>query len=115
MAVVAVSLDRIGRKNVFIGTLVIYSVATALCGLAPDLTTLLLFRFFVGVGLGGQLPVAVSLMSEYLPSAVRGRFIVLLESFWGLGWLVAALIAYFVIPDFGWRMAFLLLLYMICS
>lgn len=100
--------DRIGRKNVFIGTLVIYSVATALCGLAPDLTTLLLFRFFVGVGLGGQLPVAVSLMSEYLPSAVRGRFIVLLESFWGLGWLVAALIAYFVIPDFGWRMAFLL-------
>ena len=100
--------DRIGRKNVFIGTLVIYSVATALCGLAPDLTALLVCRFVVGIGLGGQLPVAVSLMSEYLPSAVRGRFIVLLESFWGLGWLVAALIAYFVIPDFGWRMAFLL-------
>ena len=100
--------DRIGRKNVFIGTLVIYSVATALCGLAPDLTALLVCRFVVGIGLGGQLPVAVSLMSEYLPSAVRGRFIVLLESFWGLGWLVSALIAYFVIPDFGWRMAFLL-------
>lgn len=100
--------DRIGRKKVFIGTLIIYSAATALCGVATNLTALLVFRLVVGIGLGGQLPVAVSLMSEYLPSAVRGRFIVLLESFWGLGWLVAAIMAYFVIPTFGWQVAFLL-------
>lgn len=100
--------DRIGRKKVFIGTLIIYSAATALCGMATNLTALLVFRLVVGIGLGGQLPVAVSLMSEYLPSAVRGRFIVLLESFWGLGWLVAAVMAYFVIPTFGWQVAFLL-------
>lgn len=100
--------DLIGRKKVFIATLLIYSVATGLCAFASDLTMLLIFRFIVGIGLGGQLPVAVSLMSEYLPAQVRGRFIVLLESFWGLGWLVAALIAYFFIPTFGWKMAFLI-------
>ena len=100
--------DRIGRRTVFAITLVIYSIATALCAFAPNLTWLLVFRFIVGLGLGGQLPVAVTLVSEYIPAQVRGRFIVLLESFWGLGWLLAALISYFVIPKFGWHIAFLI-------
>ena len=100
--------DRIGRRTVFAMTLVIYSVATALCAFAPNLMWLLIFRFIVGLGLGGQLPVAVTLVSEYIPAHVRGRFIVLLESFWGLGWLVAALVSYFVIPSYGWHIAFLI-------
>jgi putative MFS transporter len=100
--------DRFGRKNIFAGTLVIYSVATGLCGLAWNFESLLVFRFLVGFGLGGQLPVAVTLVSEYAPPTARGRFIVLLESFWGLGWLVAALIAYLIIPQYGWNIAFLL-------
>ncbi|SPL70474.1 niacin transporter NiaP [Acinetobacter stercoris] len=100
--------DRFGRRTVFAATLVTYSIATALCAFAPNLTWLLIFRFIVGLGLGGQLPVAVTLVSEYVPAHVRGRFIVLLESFWGLGWLVAALISYFVIPEFGWHIAFLI-------
>ncbi|ALH94610.1 MFS transporter [Acinetobacter equi] len=100
--------DRIGRKTVFAVTLVIYSIATAACAFAPNLTWLLVFRFIVGLGLGGQLPVAVTLVSEYIPAHVRGRFIVLLESFWGLGWLVAALVSYFVIPKFDWHTAFLI-------
>ncbi|KAA8730862.1 MFS transporter [Acinetobacter qingfengensis] len=100
--------DRFGRKTIFAWTLLIYSLATACCAFAPNLTWLLIFRFIVGLGLGGQLPVAVSLMSEYVPAQVRGRFIVLLESFWGLGWLVAALVAYFFIPKFGWHAAFLI-------
>ncbi len=100
--------DRIGRKTVFAASLVVYSIATALCAVAPDLGWLLLFRFFVGVGLGAQLPVAVTLVSEYVPAKVRGRFIVLLESFWGLGWLLAALVSYFFIPQYGWHSAFLI-------
>ena len=100
--------DRFGRKTVFAGTMAVYSVATGLCAFAPNLSALLFFRFFVGVGLGGQLPVAVSLVSEYAPPKVRGRFIVLLESFWGLGWLAAALVSYFFIPQTGWHSAFLI-------
>ncbi len=100
--------DRFGRKNVFAGTLVIYSVATGLCGLSWNFESLLVFRFLVGFGLGGQLPVAVTLVTEYAPPAARGRFIVLLESFWGIGWLVAAIIAYMIIPRYGWNVAFLI-------
>ena len=100
--------DRFGRRNVFAGTMVLYGAATGLCALSPNLAALLFFRFWVGFGLGGQLPVAVSLVSEYAPPKVRGRFIVLLESFWGLGWLAAALASYFLIPRYGWASAFAL-------
>ncbi len=100
--------DRIGRKKMFAATLVIYSVATGLCGVAQNFEMLLAFRFLVGFGLGGQLPVAVTLVTEFSPPAARGKFIVLLESFWGLGWLAAALISYLVIPRFGWHIAFVL-------
>lgn len=100
--------DRIGRKKVFTITVLLYSIASAFCALSWNYESLLVFRFLVGFGLGGELPVAATLVSEYAPSRVRGRFIVLLESFWGLGWIVAACIAYFFIPLYGWRMAFLI-------
>ena len=100
--------DRFGRKNVFAATVILYSVSTGLCAVAWSYESLLIFRFLVGFGLGGELPVAATLMSEYAPSHLRGRFIVLLESFWGLGWLVAALISYLLIPKFGWQVAFII-------
>ncbi|MCI6923812.1 MAG: MFS transporter [Megasphaera elsdenii] len=100
--------DRIGRKKVFTITVLLYSIASAFCALSWNYQSLLVFRFLVGFGLGGELPVAATLVSEYAPSRVRGRFIVLLESFWGLGWIAAACIAYFFIPVYGWRRAFLI-------
>lgn len=100
--------DKFGRKNVFAATVILYSVSTGLCAVAWNYESLLVFRFLVGFGLGGELPVAATLMSEYAPSQLRGRFIVLLESFWGVGWLVAALISYLLIPKFGWQVAFII-------
>ena len=100
--------DKLGRKRVFAATVILYSVATGLCAVAWNYESLLAFRFFVGFGLGGELPVAATLMSEYAPSHLRGRFIVLLESFWGVGWIVAALISYILIPQLGWKVAFLI-------
>lgn len=100
--------DKFGRKNVFAATVILYSVSTGLCAISWSYESLLVFRFLVGFGLGGELPVAATLMSEYAPSQLRGRFIVLLESFWGLGWLVAALISYLLIPQFGWKIAFII-------
>ena len=98
--------DRIGRKRVFAITVLLYSLSTGMCALAWSYESLMVFRFLVGFGLGGELPVAATLMSEYAPAHLRGRFIVLLESFWGVGWLVAACIAYLLIPAFGWKAAF---------
>ena len=98
--------DRLGRKLVFSLTVILYSLATGACALSWNYESLLIFRFLVGFGLGGELPVAATLMTEYAPTKLRGRFIVLLESFWGLGWLAAACIAYLLIPQYGWQIAF---------
>ncbi|MGE7622278.1 MFS transporter [Viridibacillus sp. NPDC096237] len=100
--------DRIGRKSVFIWTLVIFSVASGLSALVTTLAAFMVLRFFIGMGLGGELPVASTLVSESVESHERGRIVVLLESFWAGGWLLAALISYFVIPNYGWRIALLL-------
>ncbi|AQU78215.1 MFS transporter [Planococcus faecalis] len=100
--------DRVGRKKIFIITLLLFSIASGISAFATTLAAFMILRFFVGMGLGGELPVASTLVSESVPAKERGRVIVLLESFWAAGWLVAAVISYFIIPSFGWRVALLL-------
>lgn len=98
--------DRIGRRTVFSVTLVIFSVGAVLSAIAPSFETLLAARVIAGLGLGGELPVASTLVSEFSPRAQRGRMIVLLESFWAYGTIAAGLVAITVIPAYGWRWAF---------
>lgn len=102
--------DRLGRRQVFAITLLIYGIATGASALVGGIGALLVLRFFVGLGLGAELPVASTYVSEFAPARIRGRLIVILEAFWALGWTAAALIGYFVIPasDDGWRWAFAL-------
>lgn len=100
--------DRVGRKRIFIITLLLFSIASGISAFTTTLAAFLILRFFVGMGLGGELPVAATLVSESVPAKDRGRVVVLLESFWAAGWLVAAIISYFVIPAYGWRVALLL-------
>jgi putative MFS transporter len=98
--------DYWGRKKVFQVTLLIFAVTTLLCAFAWNFSSMIVFRFLVGVGLGGELPVVASLLSEFVPGERRGWFLVLLESFWAYGWLIASIVAYFLIPAHGWRVAF---------
>jgi MFS transporter, putative metabolite:H+ symporter len=100
--------DRIGRKNVFIITLLLFSIGSGISAFATSITIFLILRFFIGMGLGGELPVASTLVSESVPAEKRGRIVVLLESFWAAGWLIAAVISYFIIPRFGWSTALLI-------
>ena len=100
--------DRVGRKNVFIITLLLFSLGSGAAAFTTSLTLFLVFRFIIGAGLGGELPVASTLVSESVPAEKRGRVVVLLESFWAGGWLVAAVISYFIIPRFGWQIALLI-------
>ncbi|OCG01125.1 MFS transporter [Gilliamella sp. wkB112] len=102
--------DKKGRKSAFLFTLLMFSIASGLSAFAWGLSSLLILRFFIGMGLGGELPVASTLVSESVAPNVRGRIVVLLESFWAVGWVLAALIAYFLIPlpTVGWRGAMIL-------
>jgi len=99
--------DRYGRRPIFQATLVLFSIGAVLSAVAPTFELLLAARVIAGLGLGGELPVVATLVSEFSPRAQRGRMIVLLESFWAYGTLAAGLVALFVLPQFGWRGAFL--------
>lgn len=95
--------DRIGRKPVFVLTVLLFSISSGFSAFSTTYSILCLFRFFTGIGLGGELPVASTLVSEIVAAEQRGRVVVLLESFWAGGWLLAAVIAYCIIPIYGWR------------
>ena len=99
--------DRFGRRQVFALTLLGYGAFTGLSALAWSVGALIVLRFLVGLGLGAELPVASTLVSEFAPARIRGRVVVILESFWAVGWTLAALIGYLVVPrgDAGWRWA----------
>lgn len=99
--------DKYGRRHIFAITLLVYGVATGISALALTFTTLLVLRFIVGLGLGAELPVASTYISEFSPRRVRGRMVVILEAFWALGWIAAALIGTFVVgsSENGWRLA----------
>ncbi len=100
--------DKVGRKNILIVTLLLFSIGSGLSALVSTISLFLLFRFVIGMGLGGELPVASTLVSESVPAHKRGRVVVLLESFWAVGWILSAIISYFIIPEFGWRIAVLI-------
>lgn len=89
--------DKFGRCVIFAGTLLVYGLATGFSALATTFTVLLVLRFIVGLGLGAELPVASTYISEFAPRAVRGRMVVILEAFWAVGWILAALIGTFVV------------------
>ena len=107
-AVSGIVADRFGRKAVFTWTLLAYSLLTGITALAWSAGALALIRFAAGLGLGGELPVASTLVSEFAPKENRGRTIVLLESFWAYGTVIAALIGALVVPTAGWRVAMLI-------
>lgn len=97
--------DRFGRKAILILTLLVFSIGSGISAFATGYGIFLVLRFIIGAGLGGELPVASTLVSESVPVEKRGRSVVLLESFWAAGWLLAAIISYFVMPIWGWRVA----------
>ncbi|WP_410769079.1 MFS transporter [Fontibacillus sp. BL9] len=107
-AIAGIMADKYGRKAVLLWTLLIFSIASGLSAAATGFAVLCVLRFIAGFGLGGELPVASTLVSESVAAKDRGKMVVLLESFWAAGWILSALIAYFVIPEYGWQTAFLI-------
>ncbi len=95
--------DYVGRRAGFQLTVLIFALFGLLSAFAPSWEWLLVIRFITGFGLGGALPLDFSLYAEFLPTKNRGRNLVILESFWALGTVVAAGLAWVLVPNFGWR------------
>lgn len=95
--------DLVGRKVGFISTIAIDSVFGLLSAFSPSFLWLVILRALTGFGVGGTLPVDYSIFAEYLPAQKRGRYLVLLEAFWALGSILAAGLAWLIVPRLGWR------------
>lgn len=100
--------DRIGRRPVLMIAVIIDACAGVASAFAPEFTWLLFLRFLTGIGVGGTLPVDYTMMAEFLPSDRRGRWLVLLESFWAVGTILLALLALAATSwgDDAWRVIF---------
>ena len=99
------SADRVGRRRVFIGSILWYALFTGLTALAVGPWSILSLRFLAGIGLGGMLVVDPALLAEYLPPQRRGRLMVLLDFFWPVGLLLAVGLSWLFLEQLGgqWR------------
>ncbi len=99
--------DRIGRRKTILMTMLWIGCFSVLAALAWSYPALLGLRFLTGFGLGAVLPVGSTLVSEYSPTKYRGRLVVLLNGFWGLGSILASLVGYWLAAEHGWRLPLL--------
>ncbi|MFJ9850773.1 MFS transporter [Streptomyces sp. NPDC101150] len=90
--VLSVLADRFGRRRMFMVNLAGYSAFSLLCAFAPDVRWLIALRFLSGLGLGAELVLVDTYLAEFLPRAVRGRYIAHAYTFGFLGVPVAALL-----------------------
>ena len=98
--------DKYGRVRVFTWTILIFSVFTGLCALAPNLTTLGIFRFLAGLGLGGEFGIGMTLVSEAWPKKYRSRATAAVATGFQFGSVLATLAVLLIAPKFGWQGVF---------
>ncbi|MBX9668968.1 MAG: MFS transporter [Candidatus Obscuribacterales bacterium] len=107
-ALSGVLADRYGRVVVFRISIIIWGLSSLACAFAPDLNTLMAYRVLLGVGMAMELPVGQALICEFVPARVRGKYVALLEGMWPVGFITAGILAMFVVPNYGWRGAFII-------
>ena len=100
--------DRYGRRFSYQANLAVFGVASVLAAFAPNMAVLIGLRFVMGVGLGAENVVGYSTMTEFAPPAKRGRWLGLVAVLVVTGLPASALVAWLVVPAFGWRAMFAL-------
>jgi putative MFS transporter len=98
--------DYIGRRTAFTATVGIFSIFTGLVAASWNMTSLAAFRFLSNFGLGGEVPVTLTLASEFSPGRIRGGMAGNIMAAFPVGLVVAAALSLFVIPRWGWRALF---------
>jgi MFS family permease len=98
--------DRIGRARSLSISILVYSFATAACGLSTGLVMLIVFRIIVGLGMGGEWTTGAALIAETWPAQHRAKALGLMQSTWAIGEIFAAGVAGLILPRYGWRAVF---------
>jgi AAHS family 4-hydroxybenzoate transporter-like MFS transporter len=98
--------DRIGRKKIIIFSTLAFGLGTLVTAFVQDVGTLLAIRFLTGLGLGGAMPNAVAMTSEFSPHRRRATMVMIMFCGFSVGAALGGLLAAALIPQFGWRSVF---------
>ena len=100
--------DKYGRVPVMVANILLFSLLSFACILAQNYPTLFALRFVQGIGLGGEVPIANTYVSEFAKSKGRGRFVLIQQLMFPIGLTTVGLVGIFVVPLLGWQWMFVL-------
>jgi MFS family permease len=98
--------DGIGRKRALMLSILTYSICSFASGLSTGIVSLAVFRFLLGLGMGGEWNTGATLVAETWPDERRAKAIGLVQSSWAIGFALAALVAGVVLRYANWRAVF---------
>ena len=98
--------DHLGRKRALMLSIVTYSVCSFASGLTTGVISLAIFRFVLGLGMGGEWNTGATLVAESWPDDLRAKAIAVVQSSWAIGYALAALVAGVVLRYANWRVVF---------
>jgi MFS transporter, AAHS family, 4-hydroxybenzoate transporter len=98
--------DRIGRKKIIIFSTLAFGIGTLATAFVQDVNTLMTIRFLTGLGLGGAMPNAIAMTSEFNPRRRRATMVMIMFCGFSVGAALGGFLAAALIPQFGWRSVF---------
>jgi MFS family permease len=98
--------DRMGRKGALMLSILTYSICSFASGLSTTVLMLAVFRFILGLGMGGEWNTGATLVAESWPDELRAKALSVVQSSWAIGYALAALVAGVVLRYANWRMVF---------
>jgi MFS family permease len=98
--------DRTGRTRALMASILVYSISSAACGFSHSIPQLAVFRFLLGLGMGGEWSTGAALIAETWRAEHRGKALGLMQSAYAIGEAIAAVVVLIVFPHFGWRAVF---------
>ncbi len=100
--------DAMGRRFTYQVNLLIFGLASLAAALSQDMTQLIVCRFVQGLGLGAEIVVGYSTLTEFVPPKTRGRWLSFMAFIVVAGFPVTAILGYLIIPVWGWRPMFVI-------
>ncbi|MHA3081062.1 MFS transporter [Acinetobacter sp. ANC 5502] len=95
--------DKLGRKPILLGSVIVFSLATVFSAFSPDLHTLIILRFITGLGLGGAMPNAITLTAEYAPTSRRSNLVTMMFCGFTIGSAFGGILSAQLLPHIGWH------------
>lgn len=98
--------DILGRRVVYLGSMLLFLAASLLCAFAPSMPWLIVFRALQGLGAAGLLPLALVMIGDMFTFAERARIQALFSAVWGVSSIVGPLLGGFLVDRVGWPSVF---------